>query len=171
MRRWQVVPEVVVFDVDFTLWPYWCDTHLRPPFHISRSGQLQDKRGQRIVVYDEVPEVLLELRRAGVKLGLASRTDEPGWLKDIAQKVELQPGLSLWDAADYHEIYPSSKIKHFQAIAARSGSPTSRMLFFDDEERNRNVTSLGVTFVDAQGGVTVAMVVDGLRQYQRAHSA
>jgi len=166
-ETWEVVPDVVVFDVDFTLWPYWCDTHLRPPFRLGASGQLRDGSGKPIALYPEAAAVLLELRAAGVQLALASRTDEPRWLQDIAQQLAIAPGLSLWDAADFREIYPSSKIKHFQAIAAASGAPPSRMLFFDDESRNRNVTSLGVTFVDADGGVSVAMVREGLRQYQR----
>ena len=44
------------------------------------------------------------------------------------------------------------------------------MLFFDDEPySNKEVTSLGVTFVDAAGGITVALVEKGLEQYAAAH--
>jgi magnesium-dependent phosphatase 1 len=43
------------------------------------------------------------------------------------------------------------------------------MLFFDDEARNRNVEELGVTFVDAEGGLTQEMVKAGLREYERRH--
>ena len=46
------------------------------------------------------------------------------------------------------------------------GVPTSDMLFFDDEPySNMEVTSLGVTFVDATGGITEEMVVAGLDAY------
>ena len=25
---------VVIFDLDYTLWPFWVDTHISPPFHV-----------------------------------------------------------------------------------------------------------------------------------------
>ena len=46
------------------------------------------------------------------------------------------------------------------------------MLFFDDEPySNKEVTQLGVEFVDAEGGISVAMCVAGLEEYARTHPA
>lgn len=42
------------------------------------------------------------------------------------------------------------------------------MLFFDDEPySNMEVTSLGVTFIDASGGISVQMLLDALDQFEQ----
>ena len=72
----------------------------------------------------------------------------------------------MWDLPDYREVYPGSKLKHFQKLAAQSGIACQEMLFFDDEPySNMDVTSLGVTFIDAEGGITEAMCVHGLEVF------
>ena len=46
------------------------------------------------------------------------------------------------------------------------------MLFFDDEPySNMEVTQLGVTFVNAEGGITEEMVVAGLEQYAKSKTS
>jgi magnesium-dependent phosphatase 1 len=65
------------------------------------------------------------------------------------------------------EIYPGSKLNHFKALSEKSGIDCSEMLFFDDEGRNREVTSLGVHFVhvDARAGVTLHQFENALHNY------
>ena len=59
-----------------------------------------------------------------------------------------------------------SKLRHFKKLSEKSGIPCEKMLFFDDEPQNNlEVTSLGVTFVDAEGGVSVDMVANGLDKF------
>ena len=42
------------------------------------------------------------------------------------------------------------------------------MLFFDDEPySNMEVTSLGVTFVNAEGGISKKMLLKGLEAYSK----
>ena len=127
-----------------------------------------DGRGQQLVLFDEVPAVMAELRSASIDIALASRTGEPAWLQCIAKLMRFDVDgseMSLWDCATYHEIYPGDKLRHFRAIAEKSGVACSSMLFFDDEQRNANVCQLGVTFVNADGGVDVNMLVRGLEKY------
>ena len=62
------------------------------------------------------------------------------------------------------DVHPYGK-----QLSAKSGIATADMLFFDDEPySNMEVTQLGVTFVDAEGGITEAMCVQGLESYAAA---
>jgi magnesium-dependent phosphatase 1 len=68
---------------------------------------------------------------------------------------------------DYVEIYPGSKIKHFKSLSEKSGIPCHEMLFFDDEGRNKEVTTLGVHFirVDTRTGITPFQFENALAAY------
>ncbi|XP_008267656.1 magnesium-dependent phosphatase 1 isoform X3 [Oryctolagus cuniculus] len=67
------LPKLAVFDLDYTLWPFWVDTHVDPPFHKGSDGTVRDRRGQNVRLYPEVPEVLERLRGLGVPIAAASR--------------------------------------------------------------------------------------------------
>eukprot|EP00729_Bicosta_minor_P019158 gene19158-12810_t len=157
-RTWQKFPRMIVFDVDYTLWP--------PPYQKGADGKVTDGSGDTINLFPETAKILLEL--AAIKeteIAYASRTGQPQWLKDLAQLMPIGDG-SMWDLPDYTEIYPGSKLKHFKRLEANSGVPTKDMLFFDDEPySNMEVTSLGVTFVDATGGITGEMLIAGLEEF------
>ena len=32
------LPNMIVFDLDYTLWPFWCDTHITPPLKADKGG-------------------------------------------------------------------------------------------------------------------------------------
>eukprot|EP00462_Mataza_sp_D1_P026223 CAMPEP_0175145426 /NCGR_PEP_ID=MMETSP0087-20121206/14757_1 /TAXON_ID=136419 /ORGANISM="Unknown Unknown, Strain D1" /LENGTH=182 /DNA_ID=CAMNT_0016430157 /DNA_START=79 /DNA_END=627 /DNA_ORIENTATION=+ len=138
------VPEMFVFDVDFTLWPLWCDTHVSPPFRLcDKSKQVVDSGNRKIQLYPEVPQILLSLANTGIKIGFASRTEEPKWMEKIAKLMHIGDNKTLWDMADYRQIYPGSKISHFKELSKQSGIPCDKMVFFDDEVRNSEVQKLG----------------------------
>ncbi|KZV59239.1 hypothetical protein PENSPDRAFT_695303 [Peniophora sp. CONT] len=69
------------------------------------------------------------------------------------------------------EIYPGSKIKHFKELHAKTGIPYNEMVFYDDEGRNREVESLGVTFVLVPDGVNSRIFEKGLEEWRRRHPA
>ncbi|XP_007442919.2 magnesium-dependent phosphatase 1, partial [Python bivittatus] len=132
-------PSLVVFDLDYTLWPFWVDTHVDPPFQKKSDGSVQDRNKRPVNLYPEVAEVLQQVQSKGIPMAAASRTGE---IRGATQLLDLL-GLNRYFL--YTEIYPGSKVTHFQRLSQRSGIPFHQMLFFDDENRNiRDVSELGI---------------------------
>lgn len=69
-------------------------------------------------------------------------------------------------------MYPGSKLTHFQALSTKSGIPCNKMLFFDDESRNKEVTKLGVhfTLVNTKTGITPFHFENALDAYAKNSS-
>lgn len=140
--------KLVVFDLDFTVWDaggVWCDC-LTPPFR--RKGErILDAADSHVRVYEDIPWALETLLGRGVELGIASRTTQPKWARQL---LDL---LGLRSYFDFEEIYPSSKVRHFTELKSNSGYDYSDMLFFDDELRNiEEVGELGVRSVHVRNG-------------------
>ncbi|XP_072866956.1 magnesium-dependent phosphatase 1 isoform X4 [Chlorocebus sabaeus] len=83
------LPKLAVFDLDYTLWPFWVDTHVDPPFHKSSDGTVRDRRGQDVRLYPEVPEVLKRLQSLGVPGAAASRTSETEGANQLLELFDL----------------------------------------------------------------------------------
>lgn len=229
------LPRAVVFDLDYTLWPFWVDTHVSPPLkpNANHSAGI-DRNGESFAFYADVPAILHALQICGVKVGIASRTSSPDLAREMLKLLHVPgssavlgdaglaglteglvaqheaasaasldaPSSSSADAAaaagsqhtpttpaqvntflkqkdktrkaiDFFdggmEIYPSSKIRHFEALHKRMGGsiPHTEMLFFDDESRNRDTESLGVTMWLVRDGVTWAEIVKGIQEWRR----
>ncbi|XP_075805878.1 magnesium-dependent phosphatase 1 isoform X4 [Microtus pennsylvanicus] len=128
------LPKLAVFDLDYTLWPFWVDTHVDPPFHKSRTGET------------EGANQLLEL-------------------------------FDLIKYFVHREIYPGSKVAHFERLHQKTGVPFSQMVFFDDEKRNiidvgkLGTESLGgVTCVHIQNGMSLQTLTQGLETFAKAQA-
>ncbi|XP_053449424.1 magnesium-dependent phosphatase 1 [Nycticebus coucang] len=160
------LPRLAVFDLDYTLWPFWVDTHVDPPFHKSSDGTVRDRRNQDIRLYPEVPEVLERLQRLGVPGAAASRTGE---IEGANQLLEL---FDLVRYFAHREIYPGSKVTHFERLQQKTGVPFSQMIFFDDERRNIvDVSKLGVTCIHVQNGMNLQTLTQGLETFAKAHTS
>lgn len=222
----------MVFDLDYTLWPFWVDTHVSPPLKPNANHSAGvDRNGESFAFYTDVPAILHALQICGVKVGIASRTSSPDLAREMLKLLHVPgssavlgdaglaglteglvaqheaaassdaPPSSSADAAaagsqhipttpaqvntylkqkdktrkaiDFFdggmEIYPSSKIRHFEALHKRMGGsiPHTEMLFFDDESRNRDTESLGVTMWLVRDGVTWAEIVNGIQEWRR----
>ncbi|QUC20735.1 uncharacterized protein UV8b_04976 [Ustilaginoidea virens] len=168
------LPKLIVFDLDYTLWPFWVDTHVTPPLRPSPSpsrSAATDKHGQDYAFYRDVPRILDALSRSPVRLGVASRTHAPGLARRLLRILHLpadegpRSAIDVFDAG--LEIYPGSKVKHFEALHKRTGIPYHDMLFFDDEARNRETERLGLTMRLVRDGVCWNEVESGLEEWRR----
>lgn len=183
------LPTIIVFDLDYTLWPFWVDTHVSapvkpatpPPAHNTR---MLDRWGESFSFYSDVPGILASARERGITLSLASRTHAPDLGRDMLRGLTVPSNSAATDsksskplrAVDFFvhaQIYPGTKTTHFKRIQAatqKAGSPVpfEDMLFFDDEGRNRNVeTELGVTFWLVRDGVTKDEVDAGVWEWRK----
>ena len=196
------LPRLIVFDLDYTLWPFWVDTHVTPPLraapgpgHGHGTVSAVDKMGDAFAFYPDVAGVLHALPRAGVRLAVASRTCTPDLARDMLKLLHVgpaaarapggEPGGSAAAAAVVEkkgrgekprraleffdggmEIYPSSKIRHMEALAKKTGLPFTEILFFDDESRNRDVETLGVTMWLVRDGISWKEIDRGIKEWR-----
>ncbi|KAI9454767.1 magnesium-dependent phosphatase-1 [Lactarius psammicola] len=150
------LPKLIAFDLDYTLWPLWIDTHISSP--LTRDGdtlnEVHDRYGDTVVFYNDVPQILHRLRAAGVVIAACSRTTATALARRALSLLLVPPKAGDPESSvmpaikffDQQEIYPGSKITHFKRLHKKTGIPYSEMLFYDDELRNKEVESLGVTF-------------------------
>ncbi|KAJ7187212.1 magnesium-dependent phosphatase-1 [Mycena filopes] len=167
-------PKLIAFDLDYTLWNLWIDTHVTGPLRRSSTGAVVDKHGSPVDFYADVPGILRQLRDEGVLLAACSRTSAPKLARQALQllrvprsaeaDVEEEPAIDLFDDL---QIYPGSKLAHFRAVHAKTGVPYEQMLFFDDEPRNREVERLGVTFHLTPTGVDRAAFDAGVKAWRK----
>ncbi|CAO1620303.1 unnamed protein product [Parajaminaea phylloscopi] len=153
------LPKMAVFDLDYTLWPLWVDTHVDTP--LKRKGnainKVIDRYGTTLSFFPHVASILFFCRRHGIKIAAASRTSAPTaarqalngliLLEDKVGGGSSETPRKAWDLFDFTEIYPGSKLTHFRKLHADSGVAYEDCLFFDDESRNAEVSKLGVQFV------------------------
>jgi len=171
------LPKLIAFDLDYTLWNLWIDTHITGP--LRRDGnalnQVLDKYNRSISFYKHVPQILHRLRAAGVIIAACSRTSTPTLARQAlalllvpAKLGDENPSRAI-DFFDQLEIYPGSKLEHFKRLHEKTGVPYSEMLFFDDELRNKEVKKLGVTFCLVSRQLDEGTFEKGLADWRNKH--
>ncbi|KAI0995684.1 hypothetical protein K3495_g12496 [Podosphaera aphanis] len=168
------LPQMIVFDLDYTLWPLHVDMDITPPLKPSADHDyVVDRSGCKYGFYRDVPAILAALRQRGIKIGAASRTYAPRFANDMLTQIKFKDASGKSKKAveffDYKEIYPGSKISHFNKLHNSSGVKFEDILFFDDEPRNRNVETLGVTMHLITDGVTNYEVDAGIKAWRKKH--
>ncbi|EEE59889.1 hypothetical protein OsJ_12493 [Oryza sativa Japonica Group] len=143
----QALPRLVVFDLDYTLWPFYCEC--------------RSKR-ESPSLYRHAKGIMFALREKGIDMAIASRSPTPDIAKVFIDKLEIK---SMFVA---QEIFSSwtHKTEHFQKIQRKTGIPYKSMLFFDDEDRNiESISKMGVTSVLVENGVNLDMFKLGLSNF------
>ncbi|XP_009366312.2 magnesium-dependent phosphatase 1 [Pyrus x bretschneideri] len=147
LGMFQVLPRLVVFDLDYTLWPFYCEC--------------RSKR-EMPSMYPHARGILYALKEKGIGLAIASRSPTADIAKTFIEKLSVK---SMFAA---QEIFSSwtHKTDHFQRIHTRTGVPFNSMLFFDDENRNiQAVSKMGVTSILVDNGVNIGALRQGLTKY------
>ena len=74
-----IKPNVIVFDLDFTLWPYFANRYYQIPFKIHKNS-LIDSKNKKFTYFNDVPNILKILKeecfKNGEKLAIASRSGD-----------------------------------------------------------------------------------------------
>ncbi|KDP29975.1 hypothetical protein JCGZ_18742 [Jatropha curcas] len=143
----QILPRLVVFDLDYTLWPFYCEC--------------RSKR-EMPSLYPHAKGILYALEEKGIDVAIASRSPTPDIAKTFLEKLSIK---SMFAA---QEIFSSwtHKTEHFQRIHSRTGVPYNSMLFFDDEDRNiQTVSKMGVTSILVGKGVNLGALRQGLTEF------
>lgn len=157
------LPKLIVFDLDYTLWPFWCECY--SPSHSPW-------------LYPDVPAILDGLEQAGVEMALASRTPTPHVANAFIDKLNLRSrfrSIQLIPAADGFDHTTAQKdTAHLPNIRQETGHCYADMLFFDDESGNvKKVSRLGVVsiLVDTATGVSLASLEHGLQTFANSKAS
>lgn len=169
------LPRILIFDLDYTLWPCWCDTHITPPIKADPKApgrSIRDRHGDSFAFYDDVPDLLALCKEREVLVAAASRTCTPDLARQMLSLLRFggnstdkgRPAKEYFDAL---EIFPGDKTRHMDGIKKKTGVEFADMVFFDDETRNKNVEKeRGVCFQLVRDGVTREEIDKGIRKWR-----
>ncbi|KAG1443133.1 hypothetical protein G6F56_010784 [Rhizopus delemar] len=167
-------PKLIVFDLDYTLWSDWIDCTSGPPYkYLRKTNSVTNKQKEELQLFEHTSKIISFIKTSlpETEIGIASRTHAPEWARKVLGLFRLPEldNMTLLEAIDYIEIYPTSKIKHFKALSEKSGLPCHEMLFFDDEKRNDEVCKLGVhfTLVNTKTGITPTQFENALDAFEK----
>lgn len=162
----KVLPKLVVFDLDETLWPWGVDDfYFKPPYKKQkRDGKevVVDSKGRLMDPFKDSEIILAELQANNIDIAAASRTTYPVGAFSLLDLLDWRKYFK------YTEIYPGCKVKHFEQFKKQSGLMYEKMLFFDNEYRNiADISKLGVTsiLVDSDAGCTIEDLNRGLQKF------
>ncbi|XP_020588441.1 magnesium-dependent phosphatase 1 [Phalaenopsis equestris] len=145
----EVLPSLVVFDLDYTLWPFYCE--------------MRSKR-EMPSLYPQAKGIIHAFQERGIEMAIASRSPTPDIANTFIDKLSLK---SMFVAKEIFSSW-THKAEHFQRIHRRTGVPFNSMLFFDDEYRNIDtVSKMGVTSILVDNGVNLQELYSGLDKFSK----
>jgi magnesium-dependent phosphatase 1 len=158
-----IKPELVIFDCDYTLWPFDCDKDVRAPYTIHENGLITDYMHRKSNPYPNVISIIEGLVDADIPIAYASRNPSEFQIEQLLKAIRIKPKnenkkhiQNMWDVIQSDSFFhayssyggSSGKTKHFTAIQKETGISYSKMIFFDDLPENIwNARLLGITSV------------------------
>lgn len=166
----QKYPKAVVFDLDYTLWPCWCDTHISTPLKSLSNETVVDRYGYELSFYKDVGAIFEDLLANGVVIISASRTSAPSVARKLLKLLHLI-GKPAMEHFDHMEWGTFSKKKHISsALQMYPEIEFTDLILYDDEMRNRDVEQLGCVFAhvpNEQHGLTMSVYKRGLTEWRK----
>ena len=171
----QFKPKCIVFDLDFTLWPFLIDSQILPPLKTTKSFEndefkvkVHDHDNKLVNHYEDTTLIIKMLKDRcfadkSFHLAIASRAT----VHNLAMELFEIFGWSGY--FDSIQIYSGNKIKHLKQIKNELKLKSfNEILFFDDNKSNLESTeTLGVVGhqVRRHYGLNVAELVKGLEKF------
>ena len=150
-------PQLFVFDLDYTLWPFDNGLEIIGPFKTSTNG-IVDYYGNSSNPYPDVCEIMSALVDYGIPIAIASRNAGVDGVKSLLQQIKFdckKGTISIWDALPspgHFHAYSSGislgKNLHFTGLIKNTGIEFSQMLFFDDNPEN-------IVYAKRQGTISI----------------
>jgi magnesium-dependent phosphatase 1 len=175
-------PDLVVFDCDYTLWPFDCDKDIRAPYIICENGIILDHMFRKSNPYKDVISIVEGLVDADIPIAYASRNPSNYQVEELLKSILINPKTkphirNMWDvlqSRSFFHAYSSNgsgpgKTKHFQAIHNATGISYNKMIFFDDLPDNINHARLiGITsvLVTQKNGLTWRDINNGFNAWR-----
>ncbi len=166
-------PVCIVFDLDYTLWPYLIDCDMEPPFRkklVNKQHIIIDHKNQQILPFEEVTKVLRTLKKVCFEqskqkhfMAIASKAT----VREMA--LELITFFGWYEYFDSYQIHSGIKTIHMKTILDELKLiDYNQILFFDDTRKNVQQTEeIGVTghYLNRTKGLTVSEFNKGLKKY------
>jgi len=180
------IPDLIVFDCDWTLYPYDCDKDRFGPFTYTPWGGVQDAIYRYSSPYAAVPSIFGAMIDAKIPTAFLSRNPSAKHVKQLLSVIPCTTKMSsvkksLLDTMPYPQYFHAyssnnvghGKDMHFAALQRFSGIPFKNMLFFDDMPDNiEAATKQGTASVllKNRNGLTIEAFVSGLQKWRLLNS-
>lgn len=162
-------PKCVVFDLDYTLWPCWCDTHISTPLKAVDKHTVSDRYGYELSFYKDVAWIFEDLQSRGVIIIAASRTFAPSVARKLLSLLHMNgaPALGQFDHLEWGTF---SKRNHITKALKHFDVELTDVILYDDEMRNKDVETIGCVFAhvpDEEKGLTKQVYERGLERWRK----
>ena len=165
-------PDLIVFDLDYTLWPLHVDYDIELPLR-KESGIVIDANGNEIEPFEDIEEILVTLKDKCLipgqqHLAVASKAQCSDKALALIETLGWKKYFSSF------QIYSEPKTNHLKTLRDEFKLDNfNQILFFDDHPANiKAVNVLGVIThkIDRSIGLNVNEFQKGLDRFNRVYA-